>query len=228
MIFFDPLFLLFALPGLILALIAQLLVWSAYNAYSRVSAGSNLTGAQAADLINRNEGFGVDIITSPGKLNDYFNPVTNKVNISADNVTNSSVANIAVVAHEFGHVQQKFNATLIFRARTAMVPAVNIGSNVGYILILIGLALSATGLAWAGVILFSFTALFALITLPIEVDASRRGMRIIKKYNLIDSSKLGGARMVLMAAALTYFAALVQSLGQLLYFVLLVSGNSRD
>lgn len=228
MFYFDPLFLLFALPGLILALFAQMLVWLAYSAFSREGAGTNLTGAQAAEIINNNENFNVEIFSTPGKLNDYYNPKTNKVNISGDNITNSSVANIAVVAHEFGHVEQRHSASILFGIRTAMVPAVNIGSNIGYILIIIGLALAFSGLAWLGVILFSLTALFALITLPIELDASRRGLRLIKKHNLIAPTKLAGARIVLLAAALTYFAALVQSLGQLLYFVMLVSGSSRD
>lgn len=227
MFFIDPLWIFLAIPGLILALIAQALVWFAYNQYSKVNAGSGITGLQAAELINQKEGFNVKLITSPGKLNDYFNPRTNTVNVSADNATNGSVANIAVVAHEFGHVQQKANAILLFRIRTFMVPAVGFGSNLGYIFILIGLAIAATDLAWVGVALFSLTTIFTFLTVPIEIDASRRGLAIIKKHRLINYEKMGGARLVLAAAALTYIAALVQSLGQLLYFVMLV-GGSRD
>ncbi len=225
---FDPLYLVFALPGLLIALLAQFLVWAAYGIYSKSPAKSGLTGLQAAEMINQKEGFGVEMITTPGKLNDYFNPLSNKVNISSENAVMGTVASIAVVAHEFGHVQQKYNASLLFGIRSAMVPAVGFGSSVGYILIIIGLILSVTGLAYAGLILFSLTSIFAILTVPIEMDASRRGLNFIKKYNLIDSSQMSGAKVVLAAAALTYIAALVQSLGQLLYFYLLVSGKRRD
>jgi hypothetical protein len=221
----DPLYILFILPGLILALVAQFLVWRFYSKYSKVDAGTGMTGLEAAKLLNNNEGYDVELKTAPGKLNDFYNPLTNTVSLSEDNVQNISVANIAVVAHEFGHVQQKHSASVLFGIRTAMVPFVNFGSGVGYILILIGILLSITGLAWVGVILFSLTAIFSFVTIPIEVDASRRGMQLIKKHKLINTNKLSGARLVLIAAALTYVAALVQSLGQLLYFVLLVSGR---
>ncbi|BCX13590.1 MAG: zinc metallopeptidase [Candidatus Dojkabacteria bacterium] len=224
---FDPLWLLFTVPGLIIALFAQLFVWFAYNKYSRVKANSNLTGAQVADLINNNENFGVDLMVSNGKLNDYFNPLTNRVNISSANAVSDSVASIAVVAHEFGHVQQKAQSSMLFRLRTLIAPSVGFGANVGYILIILGLALSIIDLAWMGVILFSLTTVFAFLTLPIEIDASRRALKLIQKYNLIQSD-LSGARIVLTAAALTYVAGLIQSLGQLLYFVFLVSSRSRE
>lgn len=224
---FDPLWIVFMLPGLILALMAQLFVWIAYNKYSRVSAGSNLTGAQAADLINSQENFGVEIVVSNGKLNDFYNPLSHKVNISSANAVSNSVAAIAVVAHEFGHVEQKVNSSILFKARSMLVPAVGFGSNVGYFLIILGLALSLIDLAWMGVVLFSLTTIFTFVTLPIEFDASRRGLKIIKKHNLINTNLIG-AKLVLAAAALTYVASLVQSLGQLLYFVFLVSSRNRD
>lgn len=226
--YLDPLYFVFALPGLILALGAQFLVWLFYSIYSGEPAGSGITGLDAANIINEKEGFGVDIVLQPGKLNDFFNPLANKVNLSEDNQLKGSVANIAVVAHEFGHVEQKYKASSLMKIRTGMVPAVNIGSNLGYILIIIGLIFSITGLAWIGLAFFSLTALFSLITLPIEFDASRRGLKLIKKHNLIATGKLSGARLVLFAAALTYVAALVQSLGQILYFLMLIQGKNRD
>jgi hypothetical protein len=171
-------------------------------------------------------GFGVSFITTPGKLNDYYNPITHTVNISQDNSVNDSVANIAVVAHEFGHVQQKQSGSLLFKFRSGLVPAVNIGSKLGVILIIIGVALAFSGLAWLGIGLFALTTLFSIVTLPLEIDASRRGMNIIKELNLIDVNRMGGARAVLTAASLTYVAALVTSLGQLLYFIMQV--QSRD
>jgi len=226
--YFDPLYIIFALPGLLLGLGAQLFLWYAYGRYSKVRAGSGLTGMQAAELLNTNENFGVSFMTTPGKLNDHFNPSSHTVNLSSDNAVNSSIANIAVVAHEFGHVQQKTQASALFAFRNFLVPTVNIGSTVGYLFILIGIGISATGLAWLGVALFSLTTVFSLLTLPIELDASRRGLNLIKEHNLIAAEQMGGARTVLTAAALTYFAGLVASLGQLLYFVMMVQGRSKD
>ncbi len=226
--YFDPLYIIFALPGLVIGIIAQILLSYSYGRYSKEPAGTNLTGMAAAELINEKENFGVKFITTPGKLNDYFNPVNNTVNLSEDNAINMSVANIAVVAHEFGHVQQKNVGSNLFKLRSVMVPVVNFGSGLGIILVMIGLALALTGLAYLGIILFATTTLFSLVTLPIEIDASRRGMELIKKHNLITFDQLGGAKTVLTAAALTYFAALVASIGQLLYFIMLVQGSNRD
>jgi Zn-dependent membrane protease YugP len=227
MFYLDPLYFAFAIPGLIFALIAQVLVWIAYRTYSSESAGTDITGVDAAKIIAQKEQWNIGLQTSPGKLNDFFNPMNNTVNLSEDNLRSGSVANIAVVAHEFGHVEQKFSASAIFKVRTAMVPLVNIGSSLGYILFFVGLVLSILSLAQVGLVLFALTTVFAFITLPLEFDASRRGLRLIEKHNLIDSGKRGGARIVLTAAALTYIAGFVSSLLNLLYFVALLNRN-RD
>lgn len=224
---FDPLFFLFLAPGLILAIIAQILLKYSYNKFSKVSAKSGLTGMEAAKKINETENFGVSFITTEGKLNDYYNPVNHEVNVSSDNAVNDSIANIAVVAHEFGHVQQRETGSNLFRLRSTLVPAVSFGSGVGYVLIMIGLGIASAGLTWVGIALFSLVTIFSLVTLPIEIDASRRGMKLIEKHGLIAKEQFGGAKMVLAAAALTYFAGLLQSLGQLAYFVLLAS-QRRD
>ncbi len=222
MFYFDPLYLIFALPGLVIGLIAQFMISSAYSRYSKISSGSGYTGIEAAKVIAQGEGFNVDIQVTPGYLNDFFNPMNNTVNLSQDNASSDSVANIAVVAHEFGHVQQKYSAAGLFAIRSAMVPAVNIGSSLGYILFILGLVLSVTSLSWIGIALFSFTTLFTLVTVPVEIDASIRGLNLIRKYRLIAEDEIGGAKSVLTGAALTYVAALVQSLGQLLYFTSIV------
>lgn len=215
---FDLTYLFYALPGFILAIIAQILVTVRYKKYSKVSSGSTLTGLDTAKLIRDNENFPVDINTVPGELNDNFDPRKNIVNISSDNATSNSVANIAVVAHEFGHVQQKFSSSLLFKLRSFMVPVVNIGSNLGYILFFAGLLLSTFGLAEFGLMLFASTTVFALVTLPVEFDASRRGMNFIAKYNLIEQDKQSGAGKVLNAAALTYIASFITSFANLLYY----------
>ena len=228
MIFFDSAYLIFAIPGLIIGVIAQIFLSYAYGKFSKIKSGSNLTGKEVAEVLNRGEGFNVSFKTTPGKLNDYYDPRNHLVNLSEDNARNTSIANVAVVAHEFGHVQQKASGSFLFKFRSALVPAVNIGSNLGIILIMVGVVISLSSLSLLGLLLFSLTTVFTLITLPLEIDASRRGMNFIKKYNLIDLSKLGGARAVLSAAALTYVAALVSSIGQLIYFYLQVQGSSRD
>ncbi|MCA9380718.1 zinc metallopeptidase [Candidatus Dojkabacteria bacterium] len=224
---FSPVYLLFIIPGLIVGLIAQFFLWYAYSKFSRISAKSGVTGMEAAKIINEGEGFGVGFMTSPGKLNDHYNPASHIVNISSDNATNTSVANIAVVAHEFGHVQQKEVGSALFAIRSELVPAVNLGSNLGYILMAIGFVISFFELSIVGLTLFSLTTIFSLVTLPIEIDASRRGMNLLRKYNLVAVDQLGGARAVLSAAAMTYVAALISSLGQLLYFFMRVQGSRR-
>jgi hypothetical protein len=218
----------FVLPGLILAIIAQILVWVRYSKYSKISAGTDITGLDAAKIIKEKSNFPVEIHTTQGKLGDHFDPRNDTVNISSDNITSGSVANIAVVAHEFGHVEQKFSSSLIFRLRGVMVPVVNIGSNLGYILFFVGLIFNALNLAQLGLILFASTTVFALVTLPVEFNASSRGMRFIKEYNLIEKDKLSGAKKVLSAAALTYIASFVTSILNLLYYVNILQGRREN
>lgn len=217
--FFDPIYFLYALPGLILAIIAQIWIHSAYNKYSEQNPGTNLTGLDAAKILTKNEEYPVSLEVKGDALSDHFDPLRNSVSISNPSATNSSVADIAIVAHEFGHVQQKFNKTVIYGVRSILVPVVNIGSNLGYILFIAGLILNLLSLAQIGLILFAGTTLFALITVPLEIDASRRGLAFVRKYDLITEEKISGAKQVLTAAALTYIAALLTSLLQLLYFM---------
>ncbi|HOF79064.1 MAG TPA: zinc metallopeptidase [Candidatus Dojkabacteria bacterium] len=215
----------FALPGLILGLIAQFLISIRYNKYSKIPAESHMTGLDAAELIRDREDFPIDIATNQGKLQDNFDPRKDIVNISSDNINSNSVANIAVVAHEFGHVGQKFSSSFLFKLRTFMVPVVNIGSSLGYVLFFVGLILNALNLAQIGLILFASTTVFALVTLPVEFDASKRGLKFIKKYNLIEADKQSGAKKVLNAAALTYVASFVTSLLNLLYYASILNNR---
>ena len=215
----------FALPGLILGLIAQFLISIRYNKYSKIPAESHMTGLDAAEIIRDREDFPIDIATNQGKLQDNFDPRKDIVNISSDNINSNSVANIAVVAHEFGHVGQKFSSSFLFKLRTFMVPVVNIGSSLGYMLFFVGLILNALNLAQIGLILFASTTVFALVTLPVEFDASKRGLKFIKKYNLIEADKQSGAKKVLNAAALTYVASFVTSLLNLLYYASILNNR---
>lgn len=219
---FDPTYIFFMIPAFILAIAAQIWITSSYKKYSKLQPGTPFTGKEAAEAINKGENFNVDIQIYGEALGDNFDPKKNLVTLSASSL-DSSVAQIAVVAHEFGHVQQKYQNSAIFNFRNGLVPVVNIGSQLGYILIIVGLILNILVIAEVGVLLFSLTAIFALITLPIEIDASKRALRLITKYNLIEGSRIDGAKSVLYAAATTYFASLVTSIFNVLYYVSLIN-----
>lgn len=216
--YFDPIYLYFAIPGLIISFLAQMYVKYSFNKYSRIPSSQNLNGVEIAEKIRDGESLPVEINIVNGNLNDSFDPRKDIVNISSANVSSSTIANIAVIAHEFGHVQQKFNSALIYRIRQFLVPVTQIGTQIGYVLFFIGLAFSILNLAEIGLIFFSTSTLFALVTLPVEFDASKRAMTIIKKYNLIDGSEIYGAKQVLNAAAMTYVAGLLSSILNLLYY----------
>lgn len=218
MFYFDPTYFVYALPGLILGLIAQIWIKSAYGKYSQLHPGKDINGVEAAKTITENENFPVSLEVKGDALSDHFDPTKDVVSISQPSAQNASVADIAIVAHEMGHVDQKFSNSLIYGIRRILVPIVSIGSNLGYILFITGLILNLLNLAQIGLILFAGTTLFALITVPLEIDASRRGLAFVRKYNLIQEENIHGAKQVLSAAALTYIAALLTSFLQLLYF----------
>lgn len=216
--YIDPIYLIIAIPAFLLALFSQIWISRSYASNSKKSPGTSITGEQAATLIKEGEGFPVDIIIEGPSLSDHFDPTRDIVKLSTSS-KNSSVADIAVTAHEFGHVQQKFSGSTLFKIRNALVPIVNISPKLAYILIILGAAINLFQLIDLGLILFASTTLFALITLPIELDATKRGLSFIKKYQLIDESSISGAKSVLNAAATTYLAALLTSLLNLLYIV---------
>lgn len=223
--FYDLSYFVYIIPGFVLALIAQAWISISFKKYSNLSSGSNITGEQAGRIIKEGEGYSVDIIVQGKALSDHFDPSKNIVSISKASLEDS-VASVAVVAHEFGHVQQKYSNSFLFNLRTALVPIVNVGSRLGYILIIVGLILNILGLAEIGLILFALTTVFALVTLPIEIDASKRAFKLIKKYNLISESRIEGAKSILTAAATTYIAALLTSLLNVLYYASLVRKRS--
>jgi Zn-dependent membrane protease YugP len=225
--YIDPIYWYFALPGFIITIIAQIYVKIVYGKYNNIPVSKH-TGMEVAKLIKNGEQFPVEIYTQGGKLEDYFDPTKDLVNISADNMEQGTVANIAVVAHEFGHVQQKFQKSPIFRFRMIMTGITKFTSSAGYILFLIGILLSALKLAEIGLIFFSTSTLFALITIPVEVDASKRGMGLIKKYELLDTYDTDGAKQVLTAAALTYIAGFLSSALNLLYYINILGGRRRS
>ncbi len=226
MLFFDPTYLCFMAPGLLLVMFASWYVNAAYGKWGRVGVRSGLTGTQAAQrLIARGNLAGVQIQTVGGNLTDNYDPRDKVLHLSQGVASNASVAAVAVAAHELGHAMQDADDYFPLRFRAALVPAVNIGSWLGWIMIFAGLLLRLTNLAWLGVLVFSGGAVFALATLPVELNASARAKRLLAETGIIvgeDEQK--GVNSVLNAAALTYVAGLAAALLQLLYFVSLVGG----
>jgi Zn-dependent membrane protease YugP len=226
MFFFDPTYLIYMIPAFILMMVVQGYVRSAYTKWSKVPASSRFSGAQAAErLIQRGNLYGVRVEPIQGELTDNYNPRDKVLRLSQGVYNSTSVAALAIAAHELGHAMQDQDAYLPLRFRAALVPAVNIGSTLGWILILIGIFMNFAQLAWLGVGVFSLGALFALATLPVELNASARAKRLLADTGLImGQEEIAGVNKVLNAAALTYVAALVTAVLQLLYFVSLVGG----
>lgn len=229
MFFFDPYYLIFMIPALILMFIAQRRMQSAYKKWSQVPNRLRLCGAEVAErLISRLGLYGLRVEEASGTLTDNFDPARHVLHLSSANSSGRSVAAMAVVAHEIGHAMQEQEAYLPLRFRSAIVPAVNIGSYLGWILILAGLLLRYVQIAWIGVFVFSLGAVFALATLPVEFNASRRALQLLTENGMVTApEEQKGVRSVLNAAAMTYVAGLATAIFQLLYYVMLVSGIGR-
>lgn len=230
MFYFDPMYMLFMIPAFILMAITSWYVRASYNKWSKIRATSGLTGAQAASrLISTGNLYGVQVAGTQGQLSDHYDP-RNKTLFLSPGVANSpSVASVAIAAHELGHAMQDAEEYFPMKIRSALVPAVSIGSNLGWILIMIGLFLRITELAWLGVLVFSGGALFALATLPVEFNASARAKELLYSTGIIQTEEeRRGVNTVLNAAALTYVAGLITAVLQLLYFVFLIGGRRRN
>jgi uncharacterized protein len=226
MFFFDPMYLCFMIPAIALMGFASWYVRHAYNKWSKIRATSGLTGHQAAQrLISTGNLYGVQVQGTAGQLSDHYDP-RNKTLFLSEGVAHSpSVAAVAISAHELGHALQDAEDYFPMRIRSMLVPAVNIGSNLGWILIMIGLVLRMTELAWVGVAVFSAGALFALATLPVEFNASARAKQLLYETGIIQTEEeRRGVNQVLNAAALTYVAGLITAVMQLLYYVFLIGG----
>lgn len=227
--FVDPLYFVFALPAFLLALYAQFKVQSAYGRYARQPNMRGINGVQAAQILLQYAGLtNVHIEGTPGQLSDHYDPRGKVLRLSADVGNGRSVAALGIVAHEVGHAQQDFQGYMPLRFRSMLVPVTNLGTWLGPILFFIGLLLNSVRMAEIGLIAFSAAVVFTAITLPVELNASKRALALLRATNLVDSRELNGARSVLNAAALTYFAALAQAISTLLYYAFLLSGMRRD
>jgi len=227
--FFDPLFLLLALPGLLLGLFAQARVKGAFNKYSKVRTLRNVTGAEVArNLLDAQGLYDVAVEETKGFLSDHYDPRSKVLRLSSEVYQTPSVAAAGVAAHEMGHALQDAGGYFPLQIRSALVPAAQFGSSLAPWLFIGGLLLNFTTLAWVGVILFAAAVLFTLITLPVEFDASARAKRLLQSHGLLVGDEMEGINKVLNAASWTYVAAAVAAIGQLLYFVLLLTGGRRD
>ena len=224
----DIYYIVLVLPALLLGMWAQNRVNSAFSRYSQVRAYRGYTGAMAAELILRENGINdVRIERIAGNLTDHFDPRSKVIRLSDSVFGSSSIAAIGVAAHEAGHAVQHAVGYFPIRIRNLFVPVANFGSKISVPLIILGVVLSFQGLITFGILLFSTVAIFQLITLPVEFDASRRALEVLGGTGLLEGEEINGAKKVLSAAAMTYVAALISSVAQLLRLIGLY-GNRRD
>ena len=225
------LYFLFSLPALILGLWAQSKVKSAFNKYSKVRNMLGMTGAEVArKILNANQLSNIQIEETNGFLSDHYDPGKKVLRLSPEIYRSNSVAAAGVAAHEVGHALQDQGGYLPLQLRTFLVPTVQIGSWLGPIIFFLGMIISTplgTNLAWIGLILFAATAAFTLVTLPVELDATRRAKAWLLNSGMIYPSEMTGINSVLDAAALTYVAAAIQAITTVMYYAFILIGRPR-
>ena len=225
----DPVYWIFMIPGLLLAMYAQFRLSSTYGRYIRVGLSSGMTGAEAARHILDRAGLpDVPVNMVKGHLTDHYDPRKRALFLSEENYYNRSIAAVGVAAHEAGHALQHKAAYAPLQVRMALVPVVNIASQAAFWIFIAGAVLAMSGLMWIGVIAFAITTFFQLVTLPVEYDASRRAKAQLLSTGVVDNRESDAVGKVLNAAALTYVAAMLQSLMQLLYFLSIMRGSDRE
>ena len=226
--FFDPLYILFSLPALLLALFAQTRVKANFSKYSRVATMQGITGSQVARNLLDAKGLSrVKVERTQGFMSAHYDPRTKVLRLSPAVHDQSSVAAAGIAAHETGHALQDAQNYSPLGLRSLMVPSVRLGSWMGPILFFIGYLINFIGLAWIGLALFAATVMFALVTLPVEFDASRRAKNLLLSHGVLASQEMTGVNKVLNAAALTYLAGALQAISTLLYYGFLLMGR-RD
>ncbi len=223
---FDIYYLILILPAFIISLIAQFKVKSTFAKFSNEP--STMTGAEAARQVLYSHGVtNVQIERVSGNLTDHFDPRTNVIRLSESVYDAHTVAAVGVAAHEAGHAVQYAEQYTPIVIRNKIVPVVNFGSSISWIVLMLGIFLSIEPLLWVGIALFGLTTLFHLITLPVELNASKRAIETIDSVTTLSDENIKGARKVLSAAAMTYVAALLVSLAQLLRFILIFGRRRR-
>ena len=233
--FFDPLYIGLIVATLLIAGGAQLYIRSTYGRWNRVPNGARLSGAQIAEFLRERATFGdrpgQEAITAikmvPGNLSDHFDPRDRSLGLSQAVAEQPTVAAMAIAAHEVGHAQQHAEGSALMKLRGLLVPAASLGPNVAYILIFAGLIFQLTGLVTLGILFFGIAVLFSILTLPVEIGASRRALAMLDSTGIITSpDEKRGAQSMLTAAALTYVAAAITSILTLLYYITLARRSS--
>ncbi|WP_312641678.1 zinc metallopeptidase [Hydrogenoanaerobacterium sp.] len=225
--YYDYYYLILVIPAMLLAMWAQMKVSSTFSRYSGVRNMRGYTGAQAArEILDRNGLQHVQIQQVRGKLTDHFDPRTNVVSLSESVYNNTSVAAVGVAAHEVGHAVQHATGYAPIKLRAAIIPVTNIGSRLAIPLVFLGFIMQMDMLVNFGILLFATVALFQLVTLPVEYNASNRALETLESTNMLASDEMKGAKRVLSAAALTYVAALIVAVANLLRLIL-IAGNRR-
>jgi Zn-dependent membrane protease YugP len=228
MFFWNPMYFVFALPALLLGMWAQFKVQSAFRKYSQVRSMVGLSGAEVARrMLDMSGLYNVKVEETRGFLSDHYDPSSHVLRLSPDVYRSNSVAAAGVAAHEAGHALQQQDAYAPLSIRTAIVPTVQIGSWLGPVIFILGFLLNYSPIAWIGIILFAATALFAIVTLPVEFNASNRAKAWLADSGILYQNEMQGVYSVLDAAALTYVAAAAQAVSTLLYYVFLLTGFSR-
>jgi Zn-dependent membrane protease YugP len=231
MFYFDPMYLVFAAPALLLAMFAQWKVSSAYAKYTKVRNAKNISGLEVAQYLMRANGLNLNVNGTPGQLTDHYDPRDKTLYLSQGVANTPSVAALAIVAHEVGHAVQDAQGYTPMRIRAVLVAPANAGPWIGYILFIIGIFINMSGLVWLGIVFFSLGLLFALATLPVEFNASGRGLAMLRSSALVGQGEVDAAKAVLTAAALTYVAAAAQALSTLLYYIFIalnLTGRRRN
>jgi Zn-dependent membrane protease YugP len=228
-LYIDPLYIVLFIATLVISGAAQFFIRSQFGKYSAVRNGAGLSGLQVGERLGETIRFGdasstgpnrVSFKIVPGLLSDHFDPRTKEVGLSEQVAQRDSVAAMAVTAHEVGHAQQDAEGTVAMRARAFLVPAVTYSPMASYALIFIGLIFNLAGLFWLGIIVFGVMVVFSILTLPVEIGASRRALVMLRENGLLQTQEdEAGVKRVLTAAAMTYVAAAVTSILTLLYYI---------
>jgi Zn-dependent membrane protease YugP len=238
MFFHDPLYMLIMLVGMVLVFVPQMWVKNTVARFSEVRTSRGSAGCDVARAILAEHGLSnVGIEMVDGVLSDHYDPAQRVVRLSPDVYRGSSVASVAIAAHECGHAIQHAKGYYPVVIRSSMVPMVNLGSNLGPILLMVAVMLGgfshaapsmALSIAWIGVILYGLAVAFHFVTLPVELDASGRALKVLQTHSYLTSDEMSGAKKVLTAAAFTYIATAMYALMELLYWVFRLMGSRRD
>jgi hypothetical protein len=227
-LYIDPLYIVLFIVTLVISGASQLYIRSTFSRWNSVANSAGLSGAQVGEQLVMRASFGgargtatgISFKVVPGDLSDHFDPRTRQIGLSAEVASRQSVAAMAVTAHEVGHAQQHAEGTVAMKARAFLVPAVTFSPMLSYLLIFLGLIFNLTGLFWLGIIVFGLMVVFSILTLPVEIGASRRALVMLREAGLlIRPEDEQGVKRVLTAAAMTYVAAAVTAILTLLYYI---------